>query len=565
MTQTTGSGNYWKKRPQLLAGGAMNKALRRRTFLGGVGGVAAGLALSACGGSSNTASTGQTPTGQASPQATKQPKKGGTLTVALTSTPLHYDQHQYAGIYGDGNTYNGLLKLGQGQKVMADLAEKWETPDPNTYLFHLRQGVKFQNLPPVNGRAMTADDVAYSINRANTKNPAFTNTWMWTSLTSIQAVDANTVKATFAQPFAPALTQFAAGSMTVIAKEVVDQFGDLKDPKSRIGTGPFMMTNAQKDQVITYKRNPGYFDTSLPYLDVIDSPVIPDRLSRIVALRTGQVDLIPWQSGVTDLEEVKKGQSGVTVATRPSDYVSVLAFNHTVGQYGDERVRRAISLAVDHQALIRAAGGDNAGVVKGFVHPNGAPFALDDSEIAKLTTQDLTQAKSLMSAAGLDAGFSTSITVTSTDTTGLDIAAVLQQQLQKINIKLSIDAQEAATYVRKLTTKAFELILVTSWTPALDPSQQFHGSLRSDAAQNWWGAKVLEMNALDDKQVVELDTAKRALIVQDMERLNFQKVIALPLYVPNGWTAWKNYVQDYDHLRAFNSLGWENGVTWLDK
>ena len=461
MSQTTESGNYWK-----------NRALRRRAFLGGVGGVAAGLALTACGGSSNTSST-PTAAGQASSAATKQPKKGGTLNIAISATPLHYDQQQYAGINGDGNTYNTMLKLGPGQKVMPDLATSWESPDANTYVFHLRPGVKFQNLPPVNGRAMTADDIAYSINRSNTKNPAFTNTWMWTSLTSIQAVDANTVKATFAQPFAPALYQFAAGSMAIIAKEVVDKFGDLKDPKSRIGTGPYMLTNAQKDQIVSYKRNPDYFDPSLPYLDGIDSPVIPDRVGRIVALRTGQVDLIPFQSGVTDLDEAKTGQSSVTVSTRPSEALSVLAFNHTVGNYGDERVRRAISLAIDHQAVIRASGGDSAGVVKGFVHPNGAPFALADSELAQLTTQDLTQAKSLLSAAGLDAGFSTSVTVSSTDTTGLDIAAVLQQQLAKINIKLTIDAQESATYVRKLTTKAFEMIYVGGWTPALDPSQQW--------------------------------------------------------------------------------------------
>ena len=566
MARVSESANYWTRR-QARPGSLVERTFRRRTFLAGAGAAAAGLALGACGDDSGGSSTPQPQGSQGSQaaQATKEPKKGGTLTIAGSSTPLHYDQHQYAGIYGDGNVYNNALKLGPGQKVVADLAEKWESPEPTSWVFHLRQGVKFQNVAPVNGRAMTAEDLAYSINRANSNNPAFTNRWMWTSLVSIQATDANTVKATFQQPFAPALYHFAAGSMTVIAKEVVDQFGDLKDPKSRIGTGPFLMTAAKKDELISYKRNPTYWDPKVPYLDAIETPIIPDRLARIVALRTGQVDLIPWQPGVTDLEEAKRGMSGVTVATRPSDAATALGINHAVGQLGDERVRKALSLAIDHQALIRAAGGDNAGVVVGFVHPNGPPFALPEAELAQLTKQDLTEAKKLMTAAGLDAGLNVSLTVTSTDTTAMDVVAVMQQQLAKINVKVNLDPQESATYVRKLTQKTFELILISAWTPALDPSQQFHGSLRSDAAQNWWNAKVTEMNALDDKQVVELDTDKRAKIVQDMERLNFDKVIALPLYAVNGWTAWKNYVTDYDHLRAFNALGWENSITWLDK
>jgi ABC-type transport system substrate-binding protein len=528
---------------------------------------AASLALGACGDDSGANKpAGETPaTGQPAPTAKAEPKKGGTLMSVASATGLHYDHHQLPGIAGDGSVYNQLLKLAPGQKVIADLAEKWESPEPNVYVFHLRPGVKFQNVAPVSGRAMVAEDVVYTIQRARTDNPAFSNRWMWTSLTSLQATDANTVKATFAQPFAPALYHFAAGSMGVIAKEVVEKFGDLKDWKSRIGTGPFIQKEVRKDEVVRYARNPDYFDPKLPYLDAIEAPVIPDRLSRIVALRTGQIDMIGWQNGITDLEEAKRGMSGVTVETRPSDAATVLAFNHASKPFGEERVRKAISLAIDHQALIRAAGGDQAGTVVGMVHPNGAPFALPQAELAELTKPDLAEAKRLLSAAGLDAGFSASLTITSTDTIGIDVASVLQQQLQKIGVKVTLDLQESAAYVRKLATKAFELIWVGSWTPALDPSQQFHGSLRSDAAQNWWNANVPEVNALDDKQLAELDNDKRAKIVQDLERLNFQKAIVVPLYAINGWTAWKNFVKDYDHLRAFNALGWQNSLTWLDK
>jgi len=559
MSRTIEGTPYWK-RPWRM-GGAWR--MGRRAFVTGAGMTAASLALGSCGDDDNGAN--KPDAAQTAPAAKTEPKKGGTLTAGIGATGLHYDQHQLPGIAGDGLVYNQLLKLAAGQKVVADLAEKWESPEPNVYVFHLRPGVKFQNVAPVSGRPLVAEDVVYTVDRSRTNNPAFSNGWMWTSLTSLQATDTSTVKATFASPFAPALFHFAAGSMGVIAKEVVDKFGDLKDAKSRIGTGPFILKEARKDEVVRHTRNPDYFDAKLPYLDGTEGLVIPDRLSRIVALRTGQIDMIGWQNGVTDLEEAKRGMSGVTVETRPNDAPTVLAFNHTSKPLGDERVRKAISLAVDHQALIRAAGGDNAGTVVGMVHPTGAPFALPPAELAELTKPDLVEAKRLLSEAGQDAGFSVALTITSTDAIGIDVASVLQQQLQKIGIKVTLDLQEFATYVRKLTTKAFELIWVGSWTAALDPGQQYHGSLRPGAAQNWWGANVPEVGVLDDKQLAEMDNEKRAKIIQDLERLNFQKVVALPLYAINGWTAWKNYVKDFDHLQAFNALGWENSLIWLDK
>ncbi|MCC6235892.1 MAG: ABC transporter substrate-binding protein [Verrucomicrobiales bacterium] len=564
MSRITDQTPYWK-RPLYAAG---TRRLGRRAFVTGAGVTAASLVLGSCGDDDDGTSTLDAATAtpaQPVPTTKTEPKKGGKLMSVASATGLHYDHHQLPGIAGDGNVYNQLLKLGRGQEVMADLAEKWETPEPNVYIFHVRPGVKFQNVAPVNGRAMTAEDVVYTIDRARTDTPAFSNRWMWTSLTSIETPDANTVKATFAQPFAPALYHFAAGSMGVIAREVVEQFGDLKDWKSRIGTGPFILEELRKDEVFRYKRNPDYFNPQLPYLDAIESPVVPDRLSRIVALRTGQIDMIGWQNGVTDLEEAKRGMTDVTVETRPSDAVTVIAFNHTVEPLRDERVRKAISLAVDRQALIRAAGGEQAGVVVGMVHPNGAPFALPEAELADLTKPDIVEAKRLLSEAGLAGGFGVSLSITSTDVIGIDVASVLQDQLQQIGVKLTLDPQESASYIRKLTTKAFELIWIGSWTPALDPSQQYHGSLRSDAAQNWWGVNVPEVNVLDDKQQAELDNSKRAKIIQDLERLNFEKAIAVPLYALNGWTAWKNFVKDYDHLRAFNALGWQTSEVWLDK
>lgn len=550
------SSDYW------AAQAIRRRRLSRRAFLGAVGATTAGLALTACGGGGGSDKSSGEQGGTQT--ATKQPKKGGTLVALSTGSALHFDQHQLPGIAGDGHVYNQMLKLGDGQKILNDLTTGWETPDSNTYIFHLTQGVKFQNVDPVNGREMVAEDVVYTVKRAATDDPAFSNRWMWTELTSLEAPDKYTVKATFKEPFAPALYHFAAGSMGVIAKEVVDKFGDLKQAESRIGTGPFLLSEYRRDDILKYRRNPDYWEPDFPRLDGIDLPIMPDRSARLVAFRSGQVDMIPWQSGISDKEEASRGLSDVDVRLRPSDAIYALGFNHSLETLKDYRARKAISLVIDHRDLIQAAGGDDAGALAGMVHPHGEPFALPGDELEKLMTPDVAQAKQLLTAAGYDSGFDLGMTVRS-DPTDLDVAAVMQQQLAQVNIKLKLDTQEIATFVNKLRGKTFDTILIFAWTPALDPGQQFHGSLRSDSAQNWWFANVPEIDQLDDQQVRELDLDKRADLIRQLERVNLDKVVALPLYVPNGWVALRTFIQSYDHTRATNALGWQDKEVWLDK
>jgi peptide/nickel transport system substrate-binding protein len=554
------SRSYWQRQA------FHRRRISRRTFLGGAGAVATAVALSSCGGEGNQAGPAETPQpGESPATGAGEPKRGGTLVSVVASSALHYDQHQHPGIVNDGRIYNGLLKLGTQLKILNDLALEWETPEPNVYIFHMRQGVKFQNRPPVNGREATAEDLVYTIERSRTDDPAFTNRWMWTELTSIEATDDYTVKATFTRPFGPALYHFAASTMGVIAREVVDRYGDLKSWESRIGTGPFMMEEVRRDDISIVVRNPDYFDPNLPYLDRIETPIMPDRSTRIVAFRGGQIDLIPIQRGLADMQEPARGMNDVTVLLRPDDNFGAFGFNHTLKTLSDERVRQAISLAIDQQDLIRAAGGEDAGVLMGMSHPHGPPFALTQEELKELTKPDVAEAKSLMSAAGYESGFDLNVTVASSEPTVLDVAALMKQQLAEININLTLDTQEMATFIRKLFDKTFETILVHVWTPALDPGQNFHGSLRTGSAQNYWHSSVPELDALDDQQVQETDLDRRAELTQELERLNFKKVVALPLFAMNGWIALRNYVRDYDYLQSTNAGGWQYSEVWLDK
>lgn len=556
-TGSARSDNYWTR---------ANRRLGRRTFVGGAGAAAAAFALGSCGGdddsggdNSGTPAGDQTQTGQ----ATKAPKKGGTLRIGSAAYPSTFEHQAYAGLTGDGRVYNQLLKLETGQKLAGDLAEKWETPEANVFIFQLRKGVKFQNLAPVNGRELTAEDVVYTVERA--RKPEFLTRQLWTNLDTITATDAYTVKATFKQPFAPALFHFATSVMGVISREVVEKFGDLKDPKSRIGTGPFMLTDARRDEALIYKRNPNYFESGLPYLDGIEITIIPDRLSRTVALRSGQVDVIGRNAGLSDVAEPNRGTSDIEVGISIAENVTGFGFQHPFKPLSDLRVRQAIGFAVDRKEWVRAAGGsDDGGKVIGFVHPFEDPYMLSASETASLQRVDLTEAKKLMDAAGYGSGFDLAVMSSSADTAGQDALAVIQQQLAKIGIKVKPDPNDFATYVKRLGTKQFDAYF-NGWPSSLDPGQNFHGNLTTTSPQNYWNANVPELDALDAKQIKETDAAVRAGLIRDMERWNYKNPVCIPGYALSGWTAWHKYVKDYDHARPNNGAGWQDARVWLDK
>ena len=143
--------------------------------------------------------------------------------------------------------YSRLVKVKAGsavvpgtQPVESDLAESWERQGDTTYVFKLRKGVRWHNKPPVNGRELTADDVKYTYERFLTiKGNA--NRAMLETVDKIEAPDKYTVKFTLKEPFAWFIDRLASTSTWIIAKECVDQFGDLKKPESVVGTGPWML------------------------------------------------------------------------------------------------------------------------------------------------------------------------------------------------------------------------------------------------------------------------------------------------------------------------------------
>ncbi|OLT09588.1 hypothetical protein BJF78_30510 [Pseudonocardia sp. CNS-139] len=187
--------------------------------------LAAALALTACGGGGGSAGSDVIQGGIA---GVGEPRPGGTLTIQMTTeisthiNPLTSNDPILMGIVS-GTVYEKLVEFRTGPdvttlEVVPDLAESWEiSPDGLTYTFHLRDDVRWQNIPPVNGRPFTADDVVATFRAA--KEPPTLHYWMFTAVQDVTAPDPHTAVFTLREPFAPLLEYLAYHFNVVLPRE----------------------------------------------------------------------------------------------------------------------------------------------------------------------------------------------------------------------------------------------------------------------------------------------------------------------------------------------------------
>ena len=249
------------------------------------------------------------------------------------------------------------------------LAESWSQPDPLTYVLNIRQGVRFHDKAPVNGRLLTAEDVEFNFHRilgigsGYTERSEFANAGLWAGveLESVTATDSSTVMIKLAAPNNAALAAIIQGDPNFIyAPEVIRAKGDAQDWRDLVGTGPYTLTDWTKGSSVTYDKNPDYWrfdekfpENRLPYFDQIRALVMPEVATYISALRTGQVDYIGAAGGTTTLRSVDQLESLQRTNPELKVYPFALRSDQDVGMntqvkpFDDIRVRKAMQMALN--------------------------------------------------------------------------------------------------------------------------------------------------------------------------------------------------------------------------
>ncbi len=389
---------YWSK--------VLNRRLTRRRAMIGTGMTAASAAfLAACGGDDDSSSSGSSggssgSTGSSSGSTgasgatgsnassgllsqrvdtSAQAKQGGKFVFPTRREPLHFDgkaQGQVQLNVFNGITYEALVrnKMGQGaasgySDVEPELAESWEiSPDKTTIVFKLRQGVKWQNRNPVNGREFDAEDVAVTWQKyedADTPNNKFTNSHNLNPaapIISMKATDKYTLELKLAEPatyIMQRLSTMITGELgSIYPKEAGDSFDAQKD---QIGTGAWELDHYSPSVELAYKRNQDYWGADKSgYFDELQFPVMPEYSTQLAQLRTGALStmVVSPEDVVTTKNETPN--LGVWQFTNADNSTGAamrfgwLPINGQPSPFLDIRVRQALSMAIDRETHIDA-------------------------------------------------------------------------------------------------------------------------------------------------------------------------------------------------------------------
>jgi len=345
------------------------------------------------------------------------PKYGGTLNYASgTSTIPNLDPfsstsamiHQVASETYSHLVHNASAPDNRNKKsYYPDIATSWEIKDPVKWTFKIRQGVKFHNVAPVNGRVMTVEDIKYSINRSATdKSSPYRGTLA--AIKSIETPDASTVVLNLHRFDAGLFGALADRMVWLIPKELVEAGlgNDLK--QKQVGSGPFIFQRWEQDSRVVWKKNPDYYIKGVPFVDEMNFLQIKENASRVAALQAGQTQFAginrPDQPQFRDKKEYIT-ERFLTVGTWS------LMMNYKDARWKDDRVRKALCLALDPDIALQVD--DNPdGNWRGILSAQNGEWSLSQKELKDpkyFLKQDLQKAKQLMSAAGHPDGIASSL------------------------------------------------------------------------------------------------------------------------------------------------------------
>jgi peptide/nickel transport system substrate-binding protein len=512
------------------------------------------------------------------------PKRGGLLTVRMWDPP-HFDPHltisyKINTIYSF--THSRLLRHKAGPAVTpgtfpleGDLAESWSQPNETTYVFKLRKGVRWHPKPPVNGRELTAEDVRYSLERFMTVK-GNSNAYMLKSVERIETPDKSTVKITLKEPFAWFLDMLASPvAIPIVAREVVEKFGDLKKPEAVVGTGPWMFENYRPNTGFTFVRHPQYFLAGLPLIDRIEATVDEDNASRIAAFLAGKYDVgFATASGNIDRidwaqikDTLKQKRPNLKTIEFPTNVMVHLSMRTDQKPFGDARVRQAMSLAVDRQAVIEASY-DGVGLNNPPVPAALREWAIPMNQIGeggKYYRHDPAEAKRLLAAAGFGQGFQAQMCFTTYGSSLLtDMVQLVLKQLKDVGIDAKLDTKEYGAYIATCFNGNFPSMTFGPQTPFLEPdnflfAQYYPGEPKNQSHIN--DPVVADMLVRQRRTV---DPAKRREVIWDIQRYLAKQQYYVQMPSAVMVSVWEGALKNYAPNLGFD-IGGRLTTAWLDR
>jgi peptide/nickel transport system substrate-binding protein len=490
----------------------------------------------------------------ATPAAAPAAKSGGILVGARNSEMVGLDPHTspaFASKRIFELVYNTLVRFDADMNVVPELAESWEiTDDGLTITFKLHPGVKFHN-----GDELTADDVKFTFERILDEESGAVARSFFVGISEIETPDPLTVVMKLASPNAALLNNMANANASIVSRKLAEA-GELD--KELIGTGPFVVTEWEPDNFMRFEANSDFFIEGVPLLDGIEMRVIPEESSILAGLRAGTIDWAYIQDPRVAI--LARGEESLNTMRAPSLSYHLLGLNATREPFDDERVRQAISCAIDRQQIIDVASLGEGQVTGPLTSPF---FGLPASEL-ECYTPDLERAQELLAEAGLADGFTFKLMVPSSEPpTALADAQSIQAQLQQIGIEAEIELLELGIYVDRWLEADFDgWIGINSGSP--DPDFMLYRYWHSTGGLNFVpGWSDPEIDSLLEQGQAITDPQERKAVYDEAQKMLVEAAPWVWTYVGYEYQPMQSYVNGFTSL-SDGSIIYLRDV-WLDK
>jgi peptide/nickel transport system substrate-binding protein len=462
----------------------------------------------------------------------------GSVVMIIESSPNNLDLRVGTDAQSErvgGQIFDALVKKDEHYELQPWLATSWEQPDALTWVFHLRDGVRFHD-----GRPLEAEDVAFTIESLIDGSLVTAKGGSFRAVDRAEARDRLTVVVKMKRPDAGLLFNMSDGLFGVVPR------GSGKDLGLHpVGSGPFRFVSAVQDKEVIVQRNHDYWADRMDAaaagtqrIERIRFTVVPDTITSALELKKGSADLA---SNVVTLDMVHtlEAEPNLRVESGGGSPVIYVTFNITDPTLKDKRVRQAVACSIDRQAIVDAIWRGQARLAKTLL-PVGHWAAATDSELAKYP-HDAARAQRLLEEAGFPAGkdgVRVRLTIkTSTDETTRLMAAVLQQQLRAAGIALEIRSAEFGTFYADVTKGAFQ-IYALRWIGSNEDPDIFRYAYGSGSFPPKGGNRGHYSNVRLDALLAEAsassDRSVRKKDYVEVQHILAEELPSVPMWYPNN-------------------------------
>ena len=508
---------------------------------------------------------------------------GGALTVVAAAEIPHLDVHQEVQetltALGPGLAYSRLLRLKSGQGsnqpnllLECDLCQSWHLNEDLAYVFNLRPDILWQNLAPVNGRALVAEDIIFSLDRLKTEG--WPNASLLSSIGQVKALDSQTVQIELSLQDADALLALADGHVKIVAPEVVAEYGDLRTAPV-IGTGPWIWQNTDSVQGMEFIRNADYFEGGLPFLDQLNVTVMRAdplanspgsiALDKVAAFKAGLVDVL--SVGPSEWDMVRKNNSDFqSVVSRKSGSGIVLALNAQMPNLQETAVRQAVFQAIDPWDYL-----DTVWSGQGFasvgIPVRESDWLLERQEMRQNFFADPGKARQLLIDSGQKLPVDLDITVRIERTGGENLALEerLMADLTAVGFNPELRRMNPVQFNDLVMGPAREFQLAVGAIPPTSTTNSYlFGLLHSQGRWNLAGHEDTQLDTMIEQQSAEFDdTARREQVVEIQRRVLDQAYLFSPVTAASRWV-FSSDLKGFEPNTALSEYNfWSR--TWLDR